>query len=92
MAKVNQNYLKLPGSYLFSMIGERIRAYQEKHPDADVIRLGIGDVTQPIAPEIIRALHHAVDEMGEAETFHGYAPDLGYEFCDSRAGLPGERL
>ena len=83
MAKVNRNYLKLPGSYLFSMIGERIRTYQKQHPDADIIRLGIGDVTQPIAPEIIRALHHAVDEMGNAETFRGYASDLGYAFLRS---------
>ena len=83
MAKVNQNYLRLPGSYLFSMIGEKVRRYQEQHPDADIIRLGIGDVTQPIAPEVIQALHSAVDEMGEAKTFHGYAPDLGYEFLRS---------
>ena len=83
MAKVNQNYLRLPGSYLFSMIGEKVRRYQEQHPNADIIRLGIGDVTQPIAPEIIRTLHSAVDEMGEARTFHGYAPDLGYEFLRS---------
>ena len=83
MAKVNQNYLRLPGSYLFSMIGEKVRRYQEQHPDADIIRLGIGDVTQPIAPEVIQALHSAVDEMGEAKTFHGYAPDLGYGFLRS---------
>ena len=83
MAKVNKDYLRLPGSYLFSMIGEKVRRYQEQHPDADIIRLGIGDVTQPIAPEVIHALHSAVDEMGEAKTFHGYAPDLGYEFLRS---------
>lgn len=80
MAKVNENYLKLPGSYLFSTIGKKVREYQEAHPQADIIRLGIGDVTQPIAPEIIRTLHEAVDEMGKEETFRGYAPDLGYEF------------
>lgn len=83
MAKVNQNYLRLPGSYLFSMVGEKVRAYKKQHPDADVISLGIGDVTQPIVPEIIRVLHDAVDEMGQAETFRGYAPDLGYEFLRS---------
>lgn len=80
MAKVNENYLKLPGSYLFSAIGKRIREYEAAHPQAEVIHLGIGDVTQPIAPAIIEALHGAVDEMGRAETFRGYAPDLGYSF------------
>ncbi len=80
MFKINENYLKLPGSYLFSTIGKKVSAYQEAHPDAEVIRLGIGDVTQPLAPAIIDALHGAVDEMGHAETFHGYAPDLGYDF------------
>lgn len=80
MAKINQNYLKLPGSYLFSTIGRKVKEYSEAHPDAKIIRLGIGDVTQPIAPEIISALHKAVDEMGADETFRGYAPDLGYEF------------
>ena len=80
MAKINRNYLKLPGSYLFSRIGKKVREYEAAHPDKKVIRLGIGDVTQPIAPEIIGALHEAVREMGREETFRGYAPDLGYEF------------
>ncbi len=80
MIKINQNYLKLPGSYLFSRVAGRVREYEMLHPDKTVIRLGIGDVTMPIAPEIIRVLHQAVDEMGKAETFRGYAPDLGYEF------------
>ena len=80
MFKVNENYLKLPGSYLFSTVGKKQRAYQEAHPDKKVIRLSIGDVTQPLVPAIIEALHKAVDEMGHAETFRGYAPDLGYEF------------
>lgn len=80
MAKANTNYLNLPGSYLFSDIARTVKAFQTSHPDADIIRLGIGDVTQPIAPEIIKVLHAAVDEMGCAETFHGYAPDLGYAF------------
>ena len=83
MASINKNYLKLPGSYLFSTIGKKIKEYSENHPDAQIIRLGIGDVTQPLAPEIIKALHSAVDEMGNAETFKGYAPDLGYEFLRS---------
>ena len=80
MFKLNENYLKLPGSYLFSTIAKKVAAFQESHPDREIIRLGIGDVTQPIAPAIIDALHKAVDEMGHAETFHGYAPDLGYGF------------
>lgn len=80
MLKINNNYLKLPGSYLFSDIGKRVAAYTAAHPDKKVIRLGIGDVTQPLAPVLIEALHKAVDEMGEKETFRGYAPDLGYEF------------
>lgn len=80
MVKANENYLKLPGNYLFSTIGKKVREYQEKNPEAKIIRLGIGDVTQPIAPAIIDALHSAVDEMGSAETFKGYAPDLGYSF------------
>lgn len=80
MARINENYLKLPGSYLFSTIGKKVREYKAQHPEADIISLGIGDVTQPIAPAVISALHSAVDEMGRAETFRGYAPDLGYDF------------
>lgn len=83
MFKVNENYLKLPGSYLFSTIGKKVRAYKEANPDKDVISLGIGDVTLPLAPSVIKALHGAVDEMGDAATFKGYAPDLGYEFLRS---------
>lgn len=80
MFRINDNYLKLPGSYLFSTIGKKVAAFTEANPDKPVIRLGIGDVTQPLVPAIIQALHSAVDEMGKAETFHGYAPDLGYSF------------
>ena len=80
MFKVNTNFQKLPGSYLFSTIAKKVAAYQEANPNADIIRIGIGDVTQPIAPAMINALHSAVDEMGDAKTFHGYAPDLGYPF------------
>ena len=83
MYKINTNYQKLPGSYLFSTIAKKVNAYTAAHPDKQIIRLGIGDVTQPIAPAIIEAMHKAVDEMGRAETFHGYAPDLGYEFLRS---------
>ncbi|MDY5975476.1 MAG: LL-diaminopimelate aminotransferase, partial [Anaerovoracaceae bacterium] len=80
MFKVNQDYLKLPGSYLFSTIAKKVAAFQAANPDKELIRLGIGDVTQPLAPAIIDSLHSAVDEMAAAETFRGYAPDLGYEF------------
>ena len=80
MVSINKNYLKLPGSYLFSAIGRKVRAYKEAHPEAEVISLGIGDVTQPLAPAVIEALHAATDEMANEKTFHGYAPDLGYAF------------
>ena len=80
MFKANENYLKLPGSYLFSTVGRKQREYSEAHPDKKIIRLSIGDVTQPLAPAIIERLHKAVDVMAAAETFKGYAPDLGYEF------------
>ena len=80
MFKINDNYLKLPGSYLFSTIGKKVNEYAQANPDKKIIRLGIGDVTQPLAPAIIDSLHKAVDEMGDAATFRGYAPDLGYEF------------
>ena len=83
MFSINENYLKLPGSYLFSTIAKKVAAYQSENPEAKVIRLGIGDVTLPLAPAVIKALHGAVDEMGAAETFKGYAPDLGYEFLRS---------
>lgn len=80
MFKVNDDYLKLPGSYLFSTIAKKVNAYTQAHPDKKIIRLGIGDVTQPLAPAVIQALHSAVDEMASAETFKGYAPELGYAF------------
>lgn len=80
MLQLNDNYQKLPGSYLFSTIAKKVASYASAHPDKTIIRMGIGDVTQPIAPAIIEAMHKAVEEMSVAETFHGYAPDLGYEF------------
>ena len=83
MFRVNEDYLKLPGSYLFSTIGKKVAAYTEANPDKRIIRLGIGDVTKPLAPAVIESLHRAVDEMAHAETFRGYAPDLGYEFLRS---------
>lgn len=80
MFKVNDNYLKLPGSYLFSTIAKKVNAFTAANPQAEIIRLGIGDVTQPIAPAVIEALHKAVDEQTTTEGFKGYAPDLGYAF------------
>ena len=80
MFKINDNFLKLPGSYLFSVIGKKVADYKSKNPDKTVISLGIGDVTLPLAKAVTDAMHRAVDEMGSAETFHGYSPDLGYEF------------
>ncbi len=83
MARINENFLKLPGSYLFSTVGKKVAAYQEANPDRRVIRLGIGDVTLPLPKAVIDALHRAADEMAVQETFRGYAPDLGYEFLRS---------
>ena len=83
MFKINENYLKLPGSYLFSTIGKKVREFTAANPDKNIIRLGIGDVTLPLAPAVIAAMHKATDEMAVKETFKGYAPDLGYEFLRS---------
>ncbi|MEE5989679.1 MAG: LL-diaminopimelate aminotransferase [Lachnospiraceae bacterium] len=85
MFRPNNDYLKLRGSYLFSTVAKKQREFQEANPDKEIIRLSIGDVTQPLAPVIIDALHKAVDEMAVAETFKGYAPDLGYEFLRKAA-------
>lgn len=80
MYTINEHYLKLQGSYLFSTIAKKVSEYQKEHPQAEVIRLGIGDMTQPLVPAIIEALHNAVEEMGTTEGFHGYGPEQGYEF------------
>ncbi|MBR7000580.1 MAG: LL-diaminopimelate aminotransferase [Lachnospiraceae bacterium] len=80
MLKINANYLELQGSYLFSTIAKKVREFTAANPDKKIIRLGIGDVTQPLTPTIIKALHDSVDEMAHKETFRGYAPDLGYDF------------
>ena len=80
MAKINSNYTKLQGSYLFSTIAKKVNEYTQNNPGKKVIRLGIGDVTRPLPGTVIAALHKAVGEMGDEETFRGYAPDLGYEF------------
>lgn len=80
MASINENYTNLPGNYLFAEIARRVRAYQRLHPKEELIHLGIGDVTQPLCPAVIAAMHQAVDEMGHQETFRGYGPEQGYAF------------
>ncbi|OED36037.1 LL-diaminopimelate aminotransferase [PVC group bacterium (ex Bugula neritina AB1)] len=80
MAKINENYLNLKGSYLFSEIAQRVAHFKNNNPDANIIRLGIGDVTQPLCPAIIEAMHTAVDEMSSQESFAGYGPEQGYRF------------
>lgn len=80
MAHINANYTKLPGSYLFSEIAKRSSAYQEAHPEAKLIKMGIGDVTLPLVPAVTKAMHDAVDDLSNAETFHGYGPEQGYDF------------
>ena len=80
MANINENFLKLPGSYLFSEIARRVAAYSQANPDRTLIRLGIGDVTRPLAPAVTAAMHAAVDEMATAAGFHGYGPEQGYDF------------
>ena len=80
MALINEHFLKLPGSYLFSDIAKKVNTFKVTHPKQDIIRLGIGDVTQPLAPVCIEAMHKAVDEMGQKGTFRGYGPEQGYDF------------
>jgi len=80
MALINENYTKLPGSYLFSDIARKVNEFKTAHPDANIIRLGIGDVTKPLPPAAVEALHKAVDEMAGADTFRGYGPEQGYDF------------
>lgn len=80
MLKINENYLKLKAGYLFPEIGRRVREFSATHPEAKVIRMGIGDVTEPLPPACIAALHKAVDEMAQRATFKGYGPEQGYDF------------
>jgi LL-diaminopimelate aminotransferase len=80
MVLVNENYLKLPGSYLFSEIARKVGEYSKSNPNAKVIRMGIGDVTRPLPDAVVKAMHTAVDEMSQAETFRGYGPEQGYQF------------
>lgn len=78
--KINENFLKIESSYLFSNIAKKVKAYSAANPDKEIIRLGIGDVTRPLAPACIEAMHKAVDEMANAETFQGYPPEYGQDF------------
>lgn len=80
MYTLNDQFRKLPGNYLFATIAKKIKEYTAEHPDHRLIRLGIGDVTSPLAPAVIDAMHQAVEEMSRAETFRGYGPDFGYDF------------
>lgn len=80
MVAINDNFQKLPGSYLFSEIAKRVAAYKESNPSAKIIRMGIGDVTLPLCDAVIKAMHKAVDEMANPSTFHGYGPEQGYKF------------
>lgn len=80
MALVNEHFLKLPGNYLFADIAKRVNAFKVSHPKVKVISLGIGDVTRPLAPVVIEAMHKAVEEMANKATFHGYGPERGYDF------------
>jgi LL-diaminopimelate aminotransferase len=80
MAYINENFLKLQHRYLFAEIAKRVAAYKAENPQADIIRLGIGDVTQPLAPAVVEAMHRAVDECAHGETFRGYGPEHGYNF------------
>lgn len=90
--KLNTNYSNINDSYLFSTIAKKLAAYQQANPDKKVLRLGIGDVTLPLAPAVISAMHAAVDEMSAKETFRGYGPEQGYDFLkDAIAGYYAER-
>ena len=84
MVLMNENYQKLAQSYLFSEIAKRVNAFSQEHPDKKIIRLGIGDVTKPLCPAVIEAMHQAVDDMSKAETFHGYGPEQGYDFLKEK--------
>lgn len=84
MTKINDNFLKLPGSYLFSTVAKKAADYTAAHPDAKVIKMSIGDVTRPIVPAVTEAMHKAVDEMATVEGFHGYGPEQGYDFLRNK--------
>ena len=80
MINVNENFLEVEQSYLFSEIAKKIQEYKKKNPNADIVKLGIGDVTLPIVPKVIESMHKALDEMSNKTTFRGYGPEQGYDF------------
>jgi LL-diaminopimelate aminotransferase len=82
MARINENYQKLQAGYLFPEIGRRTREFAAAHPDAQIIRLGIGDITLPLCPVVVKAIQDAAAEMGRDDGVHGYGPDQGYEFLE----------
>lgn len=84
MFRINDNFTKLPASYLFSEVARRVKAYADSHPGVEIIRMGIGDVTRPLCPAVIEALHAAVDDEARGETFHGYGPEQGYAFLTEK--------
>ena len=84
MIKINENFLELQDSYLFSSIAKKVAEFTEKNPDKKIIKLGIGDVTRPIVPAVVDAMKNAVDEMGVAGTFRGYGPEQGYDFLRNK--------
>ena len=83
MFRINDNFTKLPASYLFSEVARRVNIFADEHPDAEILRMGIGDVTRPLCPAVVDALHQAVDDEGSADRFHGYGPEQGYGFLTS---------
>ena len=80
MIKINENFLKMQDSYLFSTIAKKVAKYQEEHPDKKIIKLGIGDVTKPLVPKVLEQMKKAVEEEGVSNTFRGYGPEQGYDF------------
>lgn len=84
MFRINDNFIKLPASYLFSEVARRVKAYEEAHPGVEIIRMGIGDVTRPLCEAVVEALHLAVDDEAKGETFHGYGPEQGYGFLTEK--------
>ena len=84
--RINENYKQLAESYLFSRINQMVAKFREENPEANVIRMGIGDVTRPLCPAVVDAMTEAVAEMGKAETFRGYGPEQGYDFLRERKG------
>ena len=80
MIRINEGYLSLTPAFFFTKISEELEAYQSRHPDKRLLHLGVGDVTKPLAPAVIEAMHRAVSEQGEAASFHGYLPETGTDF------------